>query len=143
MTEPTVITVEQPAPQPPVIVTTPEPTSEPLILDFLQTEINEVEDDVKALREAVASDSRDTAERLAIVETVLDHILDRVADIVEAASEESQAEPVDDTPAPSLPKVSDKEKRKRDKAPKPSNARRQLLLGRTGGIFSKNEGTYP
>lgn len=141
MTDPVVITVEQPPDPTPVIVPVPS-SSEPIVLDFLQKEINEVEEDVKALRETVHGETEEVSERLTIIETVLDHLVDRISDIVEAATEEEPEPPVEE-PSPTIPKATPKERRKRDTAPKASNRKRQLLLGRSGGIFSKNEGVYP
>lgn len=128
--EVTVVTAPEPVSAATVI---PAPAHNEIALDFLQKEIQEVETDVKDLRQCVTNGQNDTDSRLAIVETVLDHLVARISDLIESAEESKEPEVVveeDNPPLPDAPKV-----RKKDKPPRQGNSVRRVFLGRSGGVY--------
>ena len=131
----TVITMEETPSPAPIPVAVPIPNTDTGTTTILANEIQEVEANLETLREQVNDNQADqTRERLDNLETVIDHLADRMADLIDTL--ETQQEPPAEEISTDIPvKPPPSKVRKPDKPPKPSNPKRQFLLGRSGGVY--------
>ena len=126
------ITVTAPPVTQPVATVVEAPPHNEIALDFLMQEIQEVETDVKDVRQCLVDGQREDDERLTVIETVLDHLVDRIADLAETVTEHQEPEIIEE-PNPPLPEAP--KKRKKDTPPRQGNSVRRVFLGRSGGVY--------